>query len=275
MLADATRRAAAGERISTEAACVKMFATEACGRIADRAVQIYGGAGYMAEYDVERFFRDVRVYRIYEGTTQIQQLVIAKAMLRELCSRQIGKSFFFKKGQRCYRPEKAAVRFSRNAATPSRKSGRIACLALARAFHREMCFQILVNTRQHQLPRQAQRRRAGGQTCGDFLRLAHQTRIGQHAVHHAPGRRLLRRHALGQQRHFQRPRQPDAPRQQMRRPAVRHQADPGESQQEKCAFRGQNDVAHERQAHAHPGRRAIHRRHQRNAPGFSLRPPAD
>ena len=60
-----------------------MFASEACGRIADRTVQIYGGAGYMAEYEAERFFRDVRVYRIYEGTTQIQQLVIAKAMLRE------------------------------------------------------------------------------------------------------------------------------------------------------------------------------------------------
>lgn len=82
MLADAIRRAEAGERFSVEASCVKMFATEACGRIADRAVQIYGGAGYMAEYDVERFYRDARVYRIYEGTTQIQQIVIAKAMLR-------------------------------------------------------------------------------------------------------------------------------------------------------------------------------------------------
>jgi acyl-CoA dehydrogenase len=83
MLRDAARCAAAGERISTKAACVKMFATEACGRIADRTVQIYGGAGYMAEYEAERFFRDARVYRIYEGTTQIMQLVIAKAMLKE------------------------------------------------------------------------------------------------------------------------------------------------------------------------------------------------
>lgn len=83
MLRDAARRAAAGERVSTEAACVKMFATEACGRIADRTVQIYGGAGYMAEYEAERFFRDARVYRIYEGTTQILQLVIAKAMLKD------------------------------------------------------------------------------------------------------------------------------------------------------------------------------------------------
>lgn len=84
MLRDAARRAAAGERISTEAACVKMFASEACSRVADRTVQIYGGAGYMAEYEAERFFRDARVYRIYEGTTQILQLVIAKAMLKEI-----------------------------------------------------------------------------------------------------------------------------------------------------------------------------------------------
>jgi len=83
MIGDAIRRAEAGLPFSTEASCVKMFATEACGRIADRAVQIYGGAGYMAEYEVERFYRDVRLYRIYEGTTQIQQLVIAKNMLRD------------------------------------------------------------------------------------------------------------------------------------------------------------------------------------------------
>lgn len=83
MLRDASRRAAAGERISTETSCVKMFASETCWRIADRTVQIFGGAGYMAEYEAERFFRDARVYRIYEGTTQIQQLVIARAMLKE------------------------------------------------------------------------------------------------------------------------------------------------------------------------------------------------
>ena len=86
MIGDAIRRAEAGLPVSTEASCVKMFATEACGRIADRAVQIYGGAGYMAEYEVERFYRDVRLYRIYEGTTQIQQLVIAKNMLRDFAA---------------------------------------------------------------------------------------------------------------------------------------------------------------------------------------------
>jgi acyl-CoA dehydrogenase len=53
------------------------------GRVADRAVQIFGGAGYMAEYPIERFYRDVRLLRIYEGTSQIQQIVIARNMLRE------------------------------------------------------------------------------------------------------------------------------------------------------------------------------------------------
>jgi acyl-CoA dehydrogenase len=83
MLRDASKRAASGERVSTEAACVKVFASEMATRIADRCVQIHGGAGYMAEYEAERFYRDTRVYRIYEGTTQILQVVIAKAMLKE------------------------------------------------------------------------------------------------------------------------------------------------------------------------------------------------
>jgi acyl-CoA dehydrogenase len=59
-----------------------MFATEACGRIADRAVQIFGGAGYLSEYGIERFYRDVRLFRLYEGTTQIQQIVIGRGMVR-------------------------------------------------------------------------------------------------------------------------------------------------------------------------------------------------
>jgi acyl-CoA dehydrogenase len=66
------------------AACVKLFAAEAVGRVADRAVQIHGGAGYMQEYKVERFYRDVRLLRLYEGTSQIQQLVIAKSMLKSM-----------------------------------------------------------------------------------------------------------------------------------------------------------------------------------------------
>lgn len=83
MLDDAARRADAGENVLRKAAATKVFATEMCGRVVDRVVQIYGGAGYLAEYDAERFFRDARVYRIYEGTTQILQLQIAKHMLRE------------------------------------------------------------------------------------------------------------------------------------------------------------------------------------------------
>ncbi|ACG78933.1 acyl-CoA dehydrogenase [Phenylobacterium zucineum HLK1] len=82
MLRDAARRYDAGQRISLEASCCKMFAAEMVGRIADRAVQIHGGAGYMRDTPVERFYRDVRLFRIYEGTTQIQQLVIAREMLR-------------------------------------------------------------------------------------------------------------------------------------------------------------------------------------------------
>ena len=83
MVADAARRFDAGENIATEAACCKYYCTEMVGRVADRAVQIFGGAGYMAEYPIERFYRDVRLFRIYEGTSQIQQIVIARNMLRE------------------------------------------------------------------------------------------------------------------------------------------------------------------------------------------------
>lgn len=83
MLDNAARKADGGEGVLREAAAGKVFATEMCGRVVDRVVQIYGGAGYLAEYEAERFFRDARVYRIYEGTTQILQLQIAKHLLRE------------------------------------------------------------------------------------------------------------------------------------------------------------------------------------------------
>jgi acyl-CoA dehydrogenase len=86
MVIDAARRRDEGLDVSTEAACCKLFASEMCGRVADRAVQIYGGAGYMSEYGIERFYRDVRLFRLYEGTSQIQQLVIARNMLREFRS---------------------------------------------------------------------------------------------------------------------------------------------------------------------------------------------
>jgi acyl-CoA dehydrogenase len=65
-----------------EAACTKYFASEMVGRVADKAVQIFGGAGYVADYGIERFYRDVRIFRLYEGTSQIQQIVIARGLLR-------------------------------------------------------------------------------------------------------------------------------------------------------------------------------------------------
>jgi acyl-CoA dehydrogenase len=83
MVMDAARRRDAGENVNTIAGCCKLFATEMVGRVADRAVQIHGGAGYVSDYAVERFYRDVRLFRLYEGTSQIQQLVIARNMIRE------------------------------------------------------------------------------------------------------------------------------------------------------------------------------------------------
>ncbi len=69
--------------VTMQASCTKMFTTEMVGRVADRGVQIHGGAGYIREYKVERFYRDVRLLRLYEGTTQIQQLIIGKHLMRE------------------------------------------------------------------------------------------------------------------------------------------------------------------------------------------------
>ena len=83
MVLDAARQRDAGSSVTTLAACCKLFATEMVGRVADRAVQIFGGAGYMEEYGIERFYRDVRLFRIYEGTSQIQQTLIARNMIRD------------------------------------------------------------------------------------------------------------------------------------------------------------------------------------------------
>lgn len=77
------KRRDAGENVTRDASRCKYFATEALGRIADRAVQIHGGYGYVAEYPVERLYRDARLFRIFEGTSQIQQLVIAREMMRK------------------------------------------------------------------------------------------------------------------------------------------------------------------------------------------------
>jgi acyl-CoA dehydrogenase len=68
--------------LSMQVSCAKLFATEMVGRVADRGVQIHGGAGYINEYPVERFYRDARLLRLYEGTTQIQQIIIGRELLR-------------------------------------------------------------------------------------------------------------------------------------------------------------------------------------------------
>ncbi|MEM1415821.1 MAG: acyl-CoA dehydrogenase family protein [Myxococcota bacterium] len=84
MVLDAARRYDAGEKVTTEAACCKLFASEMVGRVADRGVQVHGGAGYIADHAVERLYRDVRLIRLYEGTSQIQQLIIARNVVRDL-----------------------------------------------------------------------------------------------------------------------------------------------------------------------------------------------
>jgi acyl-CoA dehydrogenase len=83
MVIDAARKRDDGQNVATEASCCKLFASEMCGRVADRAVQIFGGSGYVADHGIERFYRDVRLFRLYEGTTQIQQIVIARNLIRE------------------------------------------------------------------------------------------------------------------------------------------------------------------------------------------------
>lgn len=83
MVLETARKKDEGANVATDAACCKLFCSEMVGRVADRAVQIHGGAGYMAEYAVERFYRDVRLFRIYEGTSQIQQIVIARNMIQD------------------------------------------------------------------------------------------------------------------------------------------------------------------------------------------------
>ena len=81
MVYDAAARADKGERITQRAAMAKLFATEMLGRVADNAVQVHGGMGYMRELWVERAYRDARITRIYEGTSEVQRMVIAGALL--------------------------------------------------------------------------------------------------------------------------------------------------------------------------------------------------
>jgi acyl-CoA dehydrogenase len=83
MLHQVARRVDLGERLVKEVAMIKLSCSEMVGRAADRAVQIHGGMGYMRECPVERYYRDVRLIRLYEGTSEIQRLIIARELLRE------------------------------------------------------------------------------------------------------------------------------------------------------------------------------------------------
>jgi acyl-CoA dehydrogenase len=82
MVLEAARKRDAGDDVTMDAAAAKLFCSEMVGRVADRAVQIFGGSGYVAEYGIERFYRDVRIFRLYEGTSEIQRLIIAREMMK-------------------------------------------------------------------------------------------------------------------------------------------------------------------------------------------------
>ena len=82
MILETARKRDRGEDVALEASMCKYFASEMCGRVADKAVQILGGRGYVADNPIERFYRDVRLFRLYEGTSQIHQLNIAKITLK-------------------------------------------------------------------------------------------------------------------------------------------------------------------------------------------------
>jgi len=82
MVLEAARKRDAGEDVVMEAAAAKLFCSEMVGRVADRAVQIFGGSGYVADHGIERFYRDVRIFRLYEGTSEIQRLIIAREMMK-------------------------------------------------------------------------------------------------------------------------------------------------------------------------------------------------
>jgi acyl-CoA dehydrogenase len=77
------RQRDAGEDVTMNASICKYFSSEMCGRVADRCVQMLGGYGYIADYGMERFYRDVRLFRLYEGTSQIHQLTIARHSLKQ------------------------------------------------------------------------------------------------------------------------------------------------------------------------------------------------
>ncbi|MDF3886369.1 acyl-CoA dehydrogenase family protein [Cupriavidus basilensis] len=81
LIMETARQRDRGEDVTMQASICKYFASEMCGRVADRCVQMFGGYGYIADFGIERFYRDVRLFRLYEGTSQIHQLNIAKRTL--------------------------------------------------------------------------------------------------------------------------------------------------------------------------------------------------
>jgi len=83
MVLEAARKRDRGEDVVMDAAACKLFCSEMVGRVADRAVQIFGGSGYVADHGIERFYRDVRIFRLYEGTSEIQRIIIAREMMKQ------------------------------------------------------------------------------------------------------------------------------------------------------------------------------------------------
>jgi acyl-CoA dehydrogenase len=82
LVLETARRRDDGEDVTVDVSMCKLFASETCGRVADRAVQVLGGAGYLEDHPIVRLYRDVRLFRLYEGTSQIHQVSIAKHLLR-------------------------------------------------------------------------------------------------------------------------------------------------------------------------------------------------
>jgi butyryl-CoA dehydrogenase len=83
LLRDTARRVDAGDARRREASMAKLFATEVAGRIADRMLQVHGGSGYAKDLPLERIYRDLRVQRIIEGTSEVQRMIIGTSLLRE------------------------------------------------------------------------------------------------------------------------------------------------------------------------------------------------
>jgi acyl-CoA dehydrogenase len=83
LVRDTAQRYVSGEDTRIGPSAAKLFCTEMAGQVADLAVQIHGGTGYMRDVPVERIYRDVRLLRLYEGTSEIQRLIIGGGLVRE------------------------------------------------------------------------------------------------------------------------------------------------------------------------------------------------